>query len=206
VELPPKSGAESALESCGFCTTDCLVFCLLGPNDVCITGSFDFCLLGLCGVCTDVNICSLGTSGFYTTGPKDILTSFLVVVTGGGAGLESIDSARSARVKIFLDVCCRGSCGLESIDSAEAAGARFFQRKEFRFSESVLLRFAGSSSSLAMAKVLNDDRGGGDALDSKSEGWTLLLGTKCPHPRPNSGRRYSHVDSAKSYSAQCSST
>ena len=30
----------------------------------------------------------------------------------------------------------------------------------------------------------------------------LLPGTKCPHPRPNSGRRYSHVDSAKSYSAQ----
>ncbi|KAF2466087.1 uncharacterized protein BDR25DRAFT_395909 [Lindgomyces ingoldianus] len=30
----------------------------------------------------------------------------------------------------------------------------------------------------------------------------LLLGTKCPHLRPNSGRRYSHVDSVKSYSAQ----
>jgi hypothetical protein len=30
----------------------------------------------------------------------------------------------------------------------------------------------------------------------------LLLGTKCPHPLPNSGHRYSHVDSAKSYAAQ----
>ncbi|KAF2471182.1 uncharacterized protein BDR25DRAFT_354441 [Lindgomyces ingoldianus] len=30
----------------------------------------------------------------------------------------------------------------------------------------------------------------------------LLTGTKCPHPRPNSGHQYSHVDSAKSYSAQ----
>ena len=30
----------------------------------------------------------------------------------------------------------------------------------------------------------------------------LLPGTKCPHPRPNSGRQYSHVDSVKSYSAQ----